>query len=133
MEMPIQVFITMFIMVVVGSLVIMFSQGLIDRGNTNIDRINPSDKPEDTIFDVKVITVSQIANLVDSCYRKNFAKSLGDARCFIIHGETSVSIKKADVLAKLPDANMLWSVDENASKTFYVDWFSRQSKVVVKT
>ena len=123
----------MFLMVVVGSLVIMFSQGLIDRGNANIEKINPSDKPEDTIFDVKVVTASQIANLVDSCYKKHYAKTLGDARCFIIHGESSVVIKKDEVASNLLDANMLWSVDENASKTFYVNWFSRQSKVVVKT
>lgn len=124
MEAPIQLIMTMFVVLLVGSLVILFSQNLLADAEQSLPKIKSEYKNEDgvKILEVDSFTNQQIAFLVDECYNTRFEKVFKDEFCFIIHSSDVGEIKKDAISNGLFKGEMLGSVEEGEHKTVLIKW-----------
>ncbi len=91
MEMPIEVIVTLFIVLFVGTLIVMFSQTIIGSAQNQLPTTDAK-KGETQILEVSTVTNSQIGMLVDECYKTRFGKVFKQETCFIVHSSSSYQI-----------------------------------------
>ena len=88
MELPIRIIITLFVAVVVGSTLIVFSKQMIDRAREDIEAnrpgIDPTEAEEQKIIQLNRIDTFQIIDLMEECYRMHHAKSFSRELCYIV-------------------------------------------------
>ncbi len=134
MEMPIQIFITLFVLIVVGSLVIMFSQTLIDQAGYDVKNFKAEDNGSGlNLLEVKSLDSSQVAALVEQCNSENYGQSLNTKTCYIVRSDTAFNIARSDVVSRLSSQDILSEDFEAQGKTIFIEWDSLQGKVVVNT
>ncbi|MBN2517749.1 MAG: hypothetical protein JXB14_02810 [Candidatus Altiarchaeota archaeon] len=123
MELPIQVMITMFVALTVAVVVIMFSQNLLQDAAKDIADIGDyGDTPEDKIVEVGTITSTQVANLVNQCYRQYSESALGDTLCYVVLGKVEVTADAVISSSGLPEGKISINLEgaQNALQIYYV-------------
>jgi hypothetical protein len=129
MELPINVVVTMFVGLLVGGLIVVFAQNVIFSSQMEFDETF-KDKENNSFFDLKQITDSQIALLAKSCYDKSFGHALESQLCFIVHGESPVSLDSAKVKEV---SGVEVNVSDDTSKFFLIKWNAKENVVEVTT
>lgn len=132
MEMPIQLIIVLFVVTIVGAMIVLFSQSIIDQSHSQLNQFNKDD-PTSDFLDVASINDFQIAALVEECYNNHSGKSLNSETCFIIHSGSDAHPSKSGISTYLSDPEILGEVEEVVSKTFYIYWNISEGNVEVKT
>lgn len=124
MEMPIQLIMTLFVVLIVGSLVILFSQNLLFNAEQGLPTLGNYDKTKQgtQILEVDSLSNAQIAFLVDECYSTRFGKVFKDETCFIVHSVAQASVDNDDINAKVSTEGILGEVDEEDVKTVFINW-----------
>lgn len=133
MEMPIEVIITLFLVIMVGSLIVMFSQTILGNAENQLPKID-SKTGETQILEVATITNSQIALLVDECYKTRFGKVFKDETCFIVHSSSSYQIGTTeDINALTANKSALWRAVNTADgvNTVLIKWIFANTGVEV--
>ncbi len=132
MEMPVQVIIILFVVTLVGAMIVLFSQSLIDQSQNQLTEFTSKEK-DNKFLEVNSITNSQIAVLVDECYQKSFGEKINNETCFIIHGKNDFTPSENQIKQNLKNKEALGEVTTETTKTIYINWNSLESKVEVKT
>ena len=133
MEMPIEVIITLFLVIFVGALIVTFSQTIIGNAENQLPTID-SKAGGTQILEVSTITNMQIALLVDECFKTRFGKVFKDETCFIVHSSSSYQIGVTDdINASTTDKSALWKVsNENSNvNTVLIKWIFANTGVEV--
>jgi hypothetical protein len=136
MEMPVQLIITLFIVLVVGTLVINFSQDLIGAGKNSILGFFGGDKKPPTgadLIDVTSVSDREVVALIKECYNKNYGVNLHSGICFTVHSNEPYNIVPENLVALVGDVNVLGNVEKASVKTFFINWNVDKGKVEVKT
>ena len=88
MDMPIRIMITLFVALVVGSTIIVFSQQMIERSKEDINRNRPgvdqSELEEQKIIELDIIDGYQVVDLMTECYNKHHAQTFERELCFVV-------------------------------------------------
>jgi hypothetical protein len=112
MEMPIELIVTLMIVLVVGALIVTFSQTILGNAENQLPKLDASKTQETQILEVATITNSQIAMLVDECFKNRFGKVFKQETCFIVHSDTAYKIGSVDdINALTSDKSALGRVD----------------------
>jgi hypothetical protein len=135
MEMPVQLIITLFIVLVVGTLVINFSQDLISSGKNSILSFFGGEKKQGgaDFIDVTSVSDREVAALIKECYNKNYGVNLHSGICFTVHSKKVYNIVPQNLAALIGDTNVLGDVESASVKTFFINWNVDKGKVEVKT
>lgn len=71
MELPIQIIVVLFVAIVVGGAVVMFSQTTLNRAQLDLaDRWRDDPALKDSVFDVKNATANTIMTLAQECHKR---------------------------------------------------------------
>jgi hypothetical protein len=88
MEMPIRIMITLFVAVVVGSTIIVFTKQMIDQSREDINKARPGMNPEQIEEQkiIKLVTLDndQLMSLITECYTRNTGKAFERDLCFSV-------------------------------------------------
>jgi hypothetical protein len=117
----------------VGSLIVMFSQTILGNAENQLPKID-SKTGETQILEVSTITNSQIALLVDECFKTRFGKVFKDETCFIIHSSSPYQIgTTGDINALTENKSALWQTVPGASSvnTVLIKWIFANTGVEV--
>ncbi len=107
MEMPIQIIITLFIAIAVGSMVLMFSGSLLDL---SAEEFIPTPVDEDKkLIEVDSSSSAQLAILINNCYQKSFNEVFMNDTCYIVHSKEPFEINEANILGQ----SVLESIKDN--------------------
>lgn len=129
MEMPIQVIMTLFVVLIVGSLVILFSQNLLNEADAGLPKFDKG-SVEIQILEVDSVSSNQLGFLVDECYASRFGKVFKDETCFIVHSKNTYAISQSGIAGAVEAP--LGVVDNGVStKTIFVNWNFIDTKVDV--
>jgi hypothetical protein len=88
MEMPIRIIITLFVVMVVGTTIIVFSKQMIDKAKGDIQTSTPGQKQSE-IEDQKIIQLTtvdtqQLTDLITECYKKHHSATFERTLCFVV-------------------------------------------------
>jgi len=87
MDMPIRIMVTLFVALVVGSTIIVFSKQMIDKSKMDIERATPETGVEDEeqkIINLNTVDSNQLIDLMEECYRKNTGQTFDRELCFAV-------------------------------------------------
>ncbi len=141
MELPISIIVVLFIALIVGVLVVTFSQQTIGQAGTDLKGVtggfsNNNANTNSPLIEVSSISPSQVAGLIDSCYSTSYGQSLGDRNCYIIHGTSSFDLgaNSQTILSDLTQANASdVNIVPGSSNTVLINWVLSSSSVEVTT
>ena len=124
MEMPIEVIITLFLVLFVGALIVMFSQTIIGNAENQLPTLD-SKAGGTQIIEVSSITNSQLGLLVDECFKTRFGKVFKEETCFIVHSSSPYQIRStSDINGYTSDKSALWGVIGSGTmvNTVLINW-----------
>jgi hypothetical protein len=132
MEMPIQMIITLFIVIAAGGMVLLFAQTTINRADNALPQLDKDPKGEQ-VLEVASTTSTQIGFLIEECYKNSFGKIFKDQTCFIVHSASPYTVSEADIKSALSNNSILGTVDNGSgTKTVYIKWNFGKSQIDVK-
>jgi hypothetical protein len=139
MEMPIRIMITLFVAIVVGSTIIVFSKQMIDQSKEDLNKNRPGYNP-DAVEEQKIISLvkvdtAQLTALIQECYNKNHGKTFERELCFVVTGKTA-DWRWADVETHVQATDMDAGVnitddlaDESYAVNIYFDPYGDQETI----
>jgi hypothetical protein len=132
MEMPIWAMITLFLAVTVGSMILLFGADLLGLAKTDLESQFDGEEGSRIFWQVSM-TDSQIAGLVEECYKASFGQANVKGVCFAVTLDNEADIKSASIapLVKL-DQNK-FKINDGKTTSFSIVWNFINSKVEVKT
>jgi len=89
MELPIQIMIVLFVSILVGSSVILFSTDLINDAREAMARPT-NDEKEDLIIELREINEQGLKILMEDCFEKNKQDALSKTLCYVVHSEDEI-------------------------------------------
>jgi len=111
MDMPIRIMITLFVALVVGSTIIVFSKQMIERSKVDIQNVRPGEDPskleEQKIINLNTVDTNQLIDLMEECYNRHTVQTLDKELCFAVIAKNGDWFW-ADIetyFANLPDFN----------------------------
>lgn len=128
MEMPIQVTIVLFVAVVVGGFVILFSQQLLGQAKDNIVNIDAKDVEKDHILEIDVMNAADVLALASQCARDNYG-TFDDKTCYAVFAN-SVTLPQTG--AQLPNNFTLQVEATSASTTLLFTYMPTSATVRVR-
>jgi hypothetical protein len=130
MDMPIKVMMTLFIALVVSSVIILFARNTVDdarRQMLDIGKTNPEKIVDKGTADV---SASEIVYLAQSCYEAQKSQALSKELCYIVHG--TINTDKATVSSQLTSIGILNDVDfPSGTSTLLVYYNPADNKVKI--
>jgi len=87
MEMPIRIMITLFVALIVGSTIIVFSKQMIESSRQKIENTQFTDDDvteEDKIISVSTLDSGQIVDLMEECHRRYYSETFEKELCFVV-------------------------------------------------
>ena len=89
MEMPIAIMVTLFVVIIVGSVLLVFSRQMIDKARVDIANTNPKTGTSDDQTNIQLSTIDnqQLADLMLECYNEHHSKTLEKTLCFAVIGK----------------------------------------------
>lgn len=110
MEMPIQIMVVLFIALIIGGVVITFSEDSLFNSKQNLDAIidNSDLSDEEKIIEVNSISTNNLVSLVNQCF-KDKENSLENNLCFVILGDISTSCD--EIKSEIENVNFDCSFD----------------------
>jgi len=89
--MPIRIMITLFVAIVVGATIIVFSKTMIDQAKTDVEKGKPWQEPDtedQKIISLTKVDAPQIAALIKECYDRHHGKTFEKEQCFVVTGKS---------------------------------------------
>jgi hypothetical protein len=92
LEMPIQIVITLFVVLAVGTLVILFSQNVLTSTEQKLDAVGKEEiSANNTLVEVTGISSDKVLQLAENCLTNNQGKTLESVVCFTIDSDTDIT------------------------------------------
>jgi len=92
MDLPIRIMITLFVALVVGSTIIVFSQQMISKSRDDIDKNRPGvdliEDEEEKIIELNDVDTFQIVDLMTECYNRHHSQTFEREICFVVIGKS---------------------------------------------
>ena len=86
--MPIRIMITLFVALVVGSTIIVFSQQMIEKSKEDIRNnrpgLDPGDAENQKIIELDLVDGYQIVDLMTECYNMHHSETFEKELCFVV-------------------------------------------------
>ena len=93
MDLPIRIMITLFVALVVGSTIIVFSQQMISKSRDDIEKNRPgvelNEDEEEMIIELIDLDTFQIVDLMTECYNRHHSQSFEKEICFVVISKNS--------------------------------------------
>ncbi|MFH0955255.1 MAG: hypothetical protein V1777_04070 [Candidatus Micrarchaeota archaeon] len=161
--MPISIVITLFVVVVVGVLVILFARTQVESAQTSLEGFNPNEtEQKNLVFEIDQLSAVQLATGIKECFRR-YGQTLQSEMCSVFHISNSShsfaldATQKTAIYGELRNYPELYNTDSSMgpsgstvsdaeidkytgitvtsspSTSFFVRWNAEQGKVEVTT
>ncbi len=101
MEMPIRIIITLFVALVVGTTLVVFSKEMISKSRDDIDKnrpgVDPTAEEESKIIQLNRVDESQMIDLMTECYNKHHGTTFERELCFAVIGKDADAWAWSDI------------------------------------
>lgn len=122
MELPITVMVVLFVSLVVGSVIIVFSNNILERASTGMPDLDKEDVKE-KIIDVDSVSVEMVESLARQC-QEDYHSRLDEVLCVIVRSNTEIDIPAAN----LEDFAIVDNYEENKG-TLFIYYYGHSNEI----
>lgn len=95
MELPIRVMIVLFVAIVVGGMIIVFSNQILDQTRNDLYTLGVENVGEDRIIEVATLGDKEILALAEQCVR-DYSGTFDEQICFAVFTQSPIGVAPAD-------------------------------------
>ncbi|MEM0360571.1 MAG: hypothetical protein QXK06_04520 [Candidatus Diapherotrites archaeon] len=129
MEMPIWAIITLFLAISVASLILLFGTDMLASARNALNNWFPQESPQ--IIRQPSISDTQVAELIEQCYKNSYGKALKQEVCFSITLDNAVNLKSASISPLVKIDQNHFKINDGNTRSFSIVWDFANSKVEV--